>query len=183
MNRLLISLITFAAPSLAQFAAPARPPASLSIEQPRLSFDVVRKLEGQFDGLISSPGRKEPFDIYGPTRALYMPGYGMIITAELDLIVVPGAPALFRRTPTPQEITQIHTRKLENVLVLEQLMRDMMTSSAQRLDIMPDSERVVLAVRLIYRQWEDTSKLPTQILMTADRKSAIAGQIKEESSK
>ena len=39
---------------------------------------------------------------------------------------------------------------------------------------------VVVAVRLDYLNWEDTTGLPAQILMRADRKSALAGDIKEE---
>ena len=49
--------------------------------------------------------------------------------------------------------------------------------------MMPESERIVLAVRFWYQTWEDQTRLPSQILMTADRKSAMAGNIKEESSK
>ena len=39
---------------------------------------------------------------------------------------------------------------------------------------------VVVAVRLDYLNWEDTSGLPGQILMRADRRSALAGYIEEE---
>ena len=44
----------------------------------------------------------------------------------------------------------------------------------------PDNQLVVVAVRLAYLNWEDTSGLPGQILMRADRRSALAGDIKEE---
>jgi hypothetical protein len=183
MNRLFASLLLLASAAFAQLASPARPVASINIDQPHLSFDIVQKIERQFDQKLGTPGLKEPFDLIGPTRGLYMQGYGMVLTAEVDLIVVPGAYALIRHTPTGEEKAQIHARKLEQLRILEQAMRDMLTSSAQQLDIMPQTEHVVLAVRLLYKPWEDTSNLPTQILMSADRKSAIAGQIKEESSK
>ncbi|HUA62709.1 MAG TPA: hypothetical protein VML19_28390 [Verrucomicrobiae bacterium] len=183
MKRLPIILLLSGFPVLAQFASPARPAASISIDPPRLSFDIVKTLERQFDSKLASPGGKEPFEVIGPTRGLYVQGTGMIFTAELDLIIIAGANPLFRHEFTDSEKAQFHARKLEQLRVLEAAMRDMMSSSAQRLDIMPDNERIVLAVRLLYRPWENTAGLPVQILMSADRKSAIAGQIKEETTR
>ena len=180
MKRLLI--LAVALPAFAQFAN-QRPPAAaaISLDQPHLSFDLILRLEKDFDDKMGNLGGKQPLDVVGPTRGVYLPGYGMVLTAEVDLIPTPGS--LFNRTPAAEDRAQIHARKLQQLPVLEQLMRNMMMSSAQKLDIMPENERVVLAVRLWYRQWEDVSGLPQQVVMSADRKSAIAGQIKEETSR
>jgi len=181
MSRLI--LLAAALPAFAQMIARAPAP-TISPDQPHLSFDVISSLEKDFDAkLAATPAGKEPFDLVGSTRGLYMPGFGMILTAEVDLILTPGASALFNRVPAPEDRAQVHTRKLQQLQVLQKVMRNMMASSADRLDIIPDNERVVLAVRLLYRHWEDVTGLPRQIVMSADRKSAIAGQIKEEISR
>jgi len=183
MSRLLIPLLIAVLPAGAQFSAP-RAAAAIAVDQRLMSTDLIRALERHFDGNMAATARsKEPLDVVGSPRGLYLPGYGVVLTAEVDLIVVPGAPALFNRPPTPEEKAQIHARKVEQLRVLEKIMRDTVTSLAQSLDIMPETDRVAMAVRLLYRPWEDTNNLPTQILMTADRKSAMAGQIKEETSK
>jgi hypothetical protein len=66
---------------------------------------------------------------------------------------------------------------------VQQMMREMVTTAAQKADMMPDTERVIVAFRFWYQPWEDQTRLPTQILMSADRKSGAAGQMKEEVSK
>ena len=114
---------------------------------------------------------------------MYIPGYGLVFTAELDLMVTPAAGGLLNRKFTPAETAGIHEKKLAQLPLLQQLMRDIVTSTAQKVDIIPDSEHVVFAVRLWYQAFEDQTRLPHQILMTADRKSAMAGQIMEVSSK
>jgi hypothetical protein len=107
----------------------------------------------------------------------------MVFTAEADLTLTPTAGGLFRREITAADRVSIHEKKLAQVPVLEQLMRDTLAAIAQKADAMPDNERIVVAVRLWYQGFEDQAGLPSQIRMTADRRSAIAGQIAEVISK
>jgi hypothetical protein len=122
-------------------------------------------------------------NVMGATRGLYLPGYGLVLTAELDLTLTPAANGLFRRVFTPAETASIHQKKMDQVPVLERLMRDAVTAAARQADPVPENERIVLAVRLWYQGFEDRSGLPSQILMSADRKSAASGQIMEVQSK
>jgi len=166
-----------AAPGGAQAAArPAGGPASA--EPPRIPLDAIRTLERAFDEKIASV-RPEPMNVMGAARGLYLPGYGLVFTAELDLAMTPASGGLFHRVFSPAERTAIHDKKLAQLPILEQLMRDMLTASAQKADTMPDGERIVLAVRLWCQAFEDRTGLPSQILMAADRKSAISGHILE----
>ena len=57
-------------------------------------------------------------------------------------------------------------------------MKDLMKVSAITLVPLPDDQKIVFAVRVRYQRWEDTSGLPAQIVMTADKKSATQGDIK-----
>jgi hypothetical protein len=116
----------------------------------------------------------------GETRGVYLPGYGLVFTAEVDLAVTPIAGGIVRHEITPAEIVTFPQKKLEQLVIVSRLMRDMLATAGQKADLLPDNERIVVAVRLMYQSWEDQTHLPRQILMTADRKSAIAGQIREE---
>jgi hypothetical protein len=56
------------------------------------------------------------------------------------------------------------------------MVKNVATSLAQ----VPDSEQVVMAVRLDYLNWENTVGLPGLIIAKADRRSAMAGNIQIE---
>jgi hypothetical protein len=58
-------------------------------------------------------------------------------------------------------------------------MRQMLMSLAQSASLksMPGTDQIVVGVRLMYRPWEDTSGLPGQIVMRADRQG---GNIRTE---
>ena len=55
-----------------------------------------------------------------------------------------------------------------------------MKTAAMALIQVPEGQQFVLAVRLDYLPWEDTTGLPGQIVMKADRKSALAGDVQTE---
>ncbi len=185
MKTAAFALLLSALPAAAQMAA--KPPVTTAAivsapDQSRLSLDAIRNLERALDTKLTSI-RPEAINLMGATRGLYLPGYGLVFTAELDLVQAPTAGGLFRREITPTDITSVHARKVAQLPVLEQLLRDMVTSAAQKANPMPDNERIVVAVRLWYQAYEDTTGLPSQIRMSADRKSAISGQIAEVISK
>ena len=193
MKTAALALLLAAWPAAAQIAVrPGAPPAAASAaaasaaayltDQSRLSLDVVRNLERDFDARLDAV-RPEPINVMGATRGLYLPGYGLVLTAELDLTLTPTADGLLRRVITPADAAAIHQRKLAQLPVIERLMRDMVAASARQAGALPDNERIVMAVRLWYQSFEDRTGLPSQILMTADRKSALSGQIMEVQAK
>jgi hypothetical protein len=139
---------------------------------------MIRSLEREFDKKLASAG-PTPFYAIGATRGVYIPGYGMVFTAELDLMQTRAAGGLLHSEISPAEVVGTHEKKLAQLPLLQQLMRDLVTSTAQKVDMIPASEHIVFAVRLWYQGWEDRTRLPEQILMTADRKSAQAGLIQE----
>jgi hypothetical protein len=172
-----IVLLLAALPAAAQMAA--RPVTAPAPSDPaRISLDTVRGLERTFDAKLDSV-QPQPVNVMGATRGLYLPGYGLVLTAELDLTLTPTAGGLLHRVITPADAAAIHQRKLAQLPVLQKLMRDMVAAAARQVDTMPDNERIVLSVRLWYQAYEDRSGLPSQLLMAADRKSAMSGQIME----
>ena len=114
----------------------------------------------------------------GNTRGLYLAGCGVIFTTDAMLVTTIG------NTPfhqvTPQEKIQVHQRKLDRLPLLKQVMVEMMKNAAGALRTLPETDQVVVAVRLFYLPWEDTTGLPGQVLMRANRKAALAGDVKVE---
>ena len=56
----------------------------------------------------------------------------------------------------------------------------MWMDAASSLTSVPDTEQVVVALRLLYYPWEDTKGLPGQIVMKGPRKAALTGNIQTE---
>jgi hypothetical protein len=137
-------------------------------------------LEKRFDNeLATIGGPNDPIDLLGTTRGLYLDGYGAVFTTEVSLIVTPQ-PNPFRQQITKEEAARVHERKVARLPVLKRAMAEMMRNSAMTLIQIPDSQRIVLALRLLYLPYEDTTDLPAQVLMSATRRDVLNGSIKTE---
>jgi hypothetical protein len=137
-------------------------------------------LEKRFDGeLATIGGPNDPLDLLGATRGLYLDGYGAVFTAELSLIITPTVNP-FRKEITKEEAARVHQRKVERLPVLKRAMAGMMRNSAMTLIQIPDNQQIVLAVRLLYLPWEDTTDLPAQVMMSATRRGVLNGDVKTE---
>jgi hypothetical protein len=175
----LATTLLWMAPLWAQL--PARPATvETTVEKPGVPRQEVKDAEKRLDTRMAALGGADPVDVIGLTRGLYLPGYGAVFTAELSLIPTP-APTPFHVEFTKQEIAQIHKRKLDHLQLLRPAMREMWKDAAASLPSMPDSDQIVIVVRLFYRPWEDTTGLPTQILLKGTRKGGVAAiQMEEE---
>jgi hypothetical protein len=179
---LVLILALAAIPSWAQMGSAAKAaPATLPLaEQPLVPRLAISNLEKDFDARISTAGGIDPMKLMGNTRGLYLKGYGVVFTAEVDLIMTSGITP-FHTQITKAEVDATYQRKLNHLPILKQAMADMVKASASSLDSVPDNEKIVVAVRLWYHSsWENTAGLPVQILLQATRKAALAGDIKEE---
>jgi hypothetical protein len=181
MKSVFVALAVALAVSHAQ--APQRvalhPPAAVTVAPTHIPQEMLWNLEHNFDQRLEAMDAKDPLDTWGwgGTRGLYIEGFGTVFTTELSLIVTPGITP-FRLTISDELKLQVHQRKLNHLPPLEDLMKDLMKLSALTLSPLPDDQKIVFAVRARYQSWEDTKGLPAQILMTADKKSAILGDIK-----
>jgi hypothetical protein len=142
--------------------------------KPKVPRGSMAPLESSFDVRITRPGQEDPFDLLGNTRGVYLDGYGVVFTSELNLIVTPGM-SPFRPQITKEEIERTHQRKVAKLQVLKKAMREMMVSSAAAIDRLPPNEQVVVAVTLFYYSWEDRTGLPSQILMQAPKSALVGG--------
>jgi len=167
MNLLAVLLAFF-------FAAQEPPPASHA----RVARAALAGVERSFDGRFARAYAPDSFELLGPTRGVYLEGYGAVFSAELNLIVSPNL-SPFRPSFTKIEIARIHDRKVQRLPLLKQQMREMLVASAASLENLPPCEQVVLAVSLFHYSWEDYSGLPSQIVMQAERQKLLSNATRE----
>jgi hypothetical protein len=175
------------APAGAQIQIPSAPPSSVAAkpatatvgsERPSVALRALTALEKDIDGRITTTGGADPCVVLGGTRGLYVTGFGAVFTSDVDLVNSPSI-GLFQTTISPEQKALVHKRKLAHVTLLQSTMRDMVTALAQSASLksMSGTDQIVVGVRLMYRPWEDTSGLPGQIVMRADRQG---GNIRTE---
>lgn len=153
------------------------PPAAVAVPPTHIPQLMLASLENTFDSRLEAMDANDPVDILGGTRGLYVEGFGAVFTTEVSLIVTPGIfPMHF--TITDEQKLKVHQRKLAHLPKLEDVMKQLMEISARALATVPDDQKIIYAVRLRYLRYEDTTGLPAQITMTADKKPAIMGDIK-----
>jgi hypothetical protein len=172
---LLISTCCFAQAPL-KLAAVNPGAAGVATAPPRQAIaDVEKRLDTRLDQV----GGKDRVYILGLTRGLYLEGYGAVFTSELDLVESPR-PNPFHQQIGPQEAAAVRQRKMQNLAALRKSLRDLWADAASLLGSIPDTDQVVVAVRLLYQPWEDTSGMPTQIVVKGSRKGGPAGLQLEE---
>lgn len=107
----------------------------------------------------------DPASLLGDTRAIYLQGYGLVLSAEID--VAPRyTPNPFRPAFTKEEIARIHQIKRDRLIALREQMRKMLITYAGEFDL-PASENIALAITIPYSKVEDSEGLPKQIVMSA----------------
>jgi hypothetical protein len=161
-------------------AAPApAPTAGAPAVKVKIPISTLWGFERSCDEKLIGIGEARTVDLLGPTRGVYLEGYGTVFSAEISL-VTPPAVYPFHPAITKEDITSTHQKKVQRLPRLRAAMTEIMKAAANALSAMPDTQQIVLAVRLDNMKWEDASGLPGMILMKADRKSAAAGIILTE---
>ncbi len=113
---------------------------------------------------------------------IYVNGYGMVFTLPLILASTPAI-SPFHMKITPAEVVSTHTRKLAHLPTLKTTMKQMLVDAFKGLPKLPPNEKIALGVRVFYQYWEDRTGLPALIVVSADRASALAGNIQVDEQK
>ncbi len=158
MRALGFAILTMLTPLAAQRGVPSR--------------GEITAMERAFDERLQRFSLESPMELLGLTRGLYLPSYGAVFTAEVNLVPTPGI-SPFRPTVTKDEVGRVRAAKLRRVPELKTLMREMMLTSAGSMDRLPMDEQVVLGVSLAYNSWEETSGLPRMITMYAPKRALL----------
>jgi hypothetical protein len=137
-------------------------PVLMAVEQ-----SINKRIEKLFPG--------EAFLLLGRAQGVYLDGYGAVFTANVNLAEGPGINP-FRAEIKKSESEELRKRKLERLPVLRDAMRETMVNSAGMLDTVPADEQVVFSVSLFSAAHEDTTGLPSQIVMQASRRALVGFQ-------
>jgi hypothetical protein len=143
--------------------------------EPGVKRTAMQVVEKSFDARLESTNPPDPFDPLGNARGLYLPGFGVVLTAEIDLIKVPGI-SPFHQKITAEERPRLRARKLAALPRLKEAMKAAMISAAQDLRSVPLNENIVVGVSLFYFVGEDSTGLPLQVVMQATRQQLLTNQ-------
>ena len=133
---------------------------------------ALKQVETITDGRFSS----DPWNMLGYTRGTYLPGYGAVFTFEMSLVTVtPISP--FHPTVTPEEIKNVHDRKIKQLAILKDTMRDLVVKAAASLTTLPPSEQIVFEAHLLGQSYEDHTGLPWRLTMISANRQKILGAV------
>jgi len=141
-------------------------------DKPRVSRAAISPMEKTFDRRLEGWNVDEPVMLLGTTRGVYLEGYGVVFTAEMNLLPG-GTMSPFQQTIRPEQKLRVHQKKLARLPQLREQMKEMLVDSAKSLDTVPMDERIVVGVTLFHFSWEDVSGMPAQIVMQAQRKLLV----------
>jgi len=186
------ALLFLAVPAFAQISARPTPAAAsmpatngasriLTQKTDKIPLGAFVALERAFDVKLSglADDNKGPVDMLGATRGIYLDGYGAVFTTELGLIATPTVNP-FNSKITDAQKARVHAEKIARLPGLKKAITEMMRNTAGALTQVPDNQQIVIAVRLDYLNWENTTGLPGLVLAKADRRSALAGDFQLE---
>jgi len=149
---------------------------SILAQSPRVGRPALRAMEQSFDKRILTASSEAPFDLLGTTRGVYLDGYGSIFTTELNLLITTNL-SPFQLTIPKEYVTKVHAQKLQRLPLLKRSMQEAMLAAASSLDNVRPEEKIVFGVSIFYYKWEDTSGLPAQIVMQAERQKLLNVQL------
>jgi hypothetical protein len=147
-------------------------------DRPRVTRDELAAVEKSMDGAIRSWDVVEPYDVLGFTRGVYLPGYGVVFTTEVNLVITLVTP--FSPVPTGQKLLLLKDKKQKRLAHLRNWMRETLVTAGASLDQVPQGEKIVYAMTLFYQGFEDHSGMPNQVVLEAPRQALIdfkAGRI------
>lgn len=144
-------------------------------DQPRVSRAMLVTGEKSLDDRFSRLWDDNPFVLLGPTRGIYLEGYGAVLTTEINLVTAPPY-AMVRPVPGKDEIAKHRSKKIERLPELKRAMRQALVDTAASLDTVPAQEQIVVVMFLSRYPWEDTSGLPVQVMMRAQKGKLLEAQ-------
>jgi hypothetical protein len=149
--------------------AVAAPPASAS-EAPRVGRNAIAAAEKNLDSRFTRLWDDNPFVVLGPTRGVYLEGYGAVFTAEVNLV---AGPIVGIMTPprTLADIARHKQKKIERLPELKKALQQALAdlSASPEMAAVPPDQQIVLVAFLSHYPWEDLSGLPAEIMMQGSK--------------
>lgn len=162
------TLILFAAVTLAAATPGEKKP----------SRPVLREAETRFDMMIQKQWAEDPYVLLGNTRAIYVEGFGVIMTAEINLVTGPTV-SPFNPTIAKEAIARHHDRKVQRLPQLRELVKAGSEAARTWFPDLADNDNLIIGVTLLKYAWEDGTGLPSQVIAVTQKKKNAAVKLQE----
>jgi hypothetical protein len=145
--------------------------AATAITPARVTRLTLRTAEKSLDDRIDKIWPDNPLAVVGPTRAVYLDGYGAVFTAEVSLAYSGISP--MHAVLTPPEKVAVAKTKNERVPQLKNALEEALMNSAASLDPLPGNEQVVIEVILDRYDWEDKPAYPAEMIIQGTKQKLL----------
>lgn len=143
-----------------------------SPEKSRVKAYLVTVVAQGLDQRLARLLPDDPVMPVGLTQGAYVPGVGAFFIGAVNLAPMAGITP-FHQTISKDEIARTHQKKVARVPKLKEMMEQELHSMAATLDPVPADEQIAVAISLFYFGGEDTSGLPSQIVMHGTKRALI----------
>jgi hypothetical protein len=150
---------------------------AIASDAPRVPRTTLAAAEKSLDNRFARLWSDNPFILMGPTRGVYLEGYGVVFTAEVNLVAGPMV-GIFSPTTTNESKAAHRQKKMDRIPELKKAMAKALadTAASPEMAAVPPDEQIVLVAFLSHYPWEDLSGVPSQIMMQSSRKKLIDAQ-------
>lgn len=139
----------------------------------RLTRASIAAVEKSFDHRLEREVLEgDPFLLLGMTRGVYVEGFGIVYSAEVDLAPVPGI-SPFHQQMSKADWLRVRHKKLQRLPLLRTAMKQMLLDSAATHEGLDPDEQMALGISLTRHPGEDSSGIPAQIVMQAYKKNLL----------
>ncbi len=152
----------------------------LTAAAPRIPRPAMQAVERSFDQRFQQFNVDDPIEVLGPARGVYVDKFGVILSAEVNLVVTAITP--FRPQISGEQVEKLRQKKLARLPEVRKMMRDTLVSAATQLKALGPDEQVVVGLTFFHRSFEAVKDLPGQIVMQAPKRVLAdyeAGRIKQ----
>ena len=150
---------------------------AMASDAPRVPRNTLAATERKLDNSFTKLWSDNPFVVLGPTRGVYLEGYGAVFTAEVNLV---AGPVLGIMTPpmTKQDIAIHKQKKIARIPELKKALAKALVEvgASPEMATVPPEEQIVLVAFLSHFPWEDLDGLPAQIMMQGSKKQLMDAQ-------
>ena len=140
--------------------------------QTKVSFDLIKHAEAVMDQRLVSVIEEDPVKLLGGSRGVFLDGYGVVLTSEIDL-APSAAPNPFRPAYDKGEVILLKRKKQHRIGLVKTSMYNMMVDLAWSLKTLPAENAITVAITIPYYRFEDIAGMPRQIVISAPKKSLL----------
>jgi hypothetical protein len=145
---------------------------------PHLTKVMLSAFQKQFATSVLSATKDSAVTFIDPPRAYYLDDFGIVMTSEVS--PVPGyGPTIFG--PLNKDQIQLHHRKvIERLPILREQMKLALFDGATRFQTLDSNDHLAVALTVYHFAWEDTTDVPSQIVIQGTKKALLEGRTKTQ---